>query len=393
MSLQEAVSIAVWNLFVHVDGAIMLDLILNLMCWGVVSVVVGLVMVTMAAVYWLDINAVGVMMISMVTVMMGIMVDIMVDVVVNIVVYVMVGSVVSIIMGVVMSVSLVMGWLGDDGVAVVFSVVMRVSRWCNLMFLSVGVLLSVFTFVMVSWSVVGMDWLSVSMVVHIDDWVMVVGVWMVRITGWVSVNGLVLVVNSLVVDWFNLMSCVLLKIVVDGLMWSSHIVLSHVVVMMASVSVVVVNILELNLVVVFTIFVCSVVNLVLSLVIDVLMSDRVMLSLMSLNMWFNLMDSSLLKRSMVRVMVWDVDGSKNCVFMIISWSVICWMIIVIVKLWVSLVLNMVFNMWLFMMDPGHDWGVVSTVVMSILMMDIIIVVVISFWLLDCLCSIAIWLVL
>merc|ERR1719418_454706 len=141
-------------------------------------------------------------------------------------------------------------------------------------------------------------------------------------------------------------------------MWSSHIVLSHVVVMMASMSVVVVNILELNLVVVFTIFVCSVVNLVLSLVIDVLMSDRVMLSLMSLNMWFNLMDSSLLKRSMVRVMVWDVDGSKNCVFMIISWSVILWMVKVIVKLWVSLVLNMVFNMWLFMMDPGHDWGVV-----------------------------------
>ena len=179
MSLQEAVSIAVWNLFVHVDGAIMLDLILNLMCWGVVSVVVGLVMVTMAAVYWLDINAVGVMMSSMVTVMMGIMVDIMVDVVVNIVVYVMVGSVVSIIMGVMMSVSLVMGWLSDNGVAVVFSVVMRVSRWCNLMFLSVGVLLSVFTFVMVSWSVVGMDWLSVSMMVHIYDWVMVVRVWVV----------------------------------------------------------------------------------------------------------------------------------------------------------------------------------------------------------------------
>jgi hypothetical protein len=132
------------------------------------------------------------------------------------------------------------------------------------------------------------------MVVHIDDWVMVVGVWMVRITGWVSVNGLVLVVNSLVVDWLNLVSCELLKIVVDGLMWSSHIVLSHVVVMVASVSVVVVNILELNLVVVFTIFVCSVVNLVLSLVIDVLMSDGVMLGLMSLNMWFNLMDSSLL---------------------------------------------------------------------------------------------------
>ena len=369
-------SIAVWNLFVHMDGAIMLDLILNLMCWGVVSVVMGLVMVAMAAVYWLDINAVGVMVISMVTVMMGIMVDIMVDVVVvNIVVYVMVGSVVSIIMGVVMSVSLVMGWLSDDWMAVVFSVVMRVSRWCYLMFFSVGVLLSVFTFVMVSWSVIGVDWLSVSMVVHIDDWVMVVGIWVVRITGWVSVNGLVLVVNSLVVDWLNFVSSIVLNIVVDGLMWSSHIVLSHVVIVMTTMSVVMINILELHLVVVFTVLVCSVVNFMFSLVINVLMSNGVMFSLTSLNMWFNLMDSGLLKRSMVRVMVWDVDGSKNCVFMVISWSVIFWTVVVVVKLWVSLVLDMVFNVWLFMMDPGYDWGVVSTVVMSILMMDIMMIVV------------------
>ena len=369
-------SIAVWNLFVHVDGAIMLDLILNLMCWGVVSVVMGLVMVAMAAVYWLDINAVGVMVISMVTVMMGIMVDIMVDVVVvNIVVYVMVGSVVSIIMGVVMSVSLVMGWLSDDWMAVVFSVVMRVSRWCYLMFFSVGVLLSVFTFVMVSWSVIGVDRLSVSMVVHIDDWVMVVGIWVVRITGWVSVNGLVLVVNSLVVDWLNFVSSIVLKIVVDGLMWSSHIVLSHVVIVMTTMSVVMINILELHLVVVFTVLVCSVVNFMFSLVINVLMSNGVMFSLTSLNMWFNLMDSGLLKRSMVRVMVWDVDGSKNCVFMVISWSVIFWTVVVVVKLWVSLVLDMVFNVWLFMMDPGYDWCVVSTVVMSILMMDIMMIVV------------------
>lgn len=264
-----------------------------------VSVVVGLVVVAMTTVYWLNINAMRVMVsivvISMVAVMMGIMVDIMVDVVMDIVVYVMV----SVIMGIVMSVSLVMSWLSDNWMTMVFSMMMRVCRWCNLVFLSVGVLLSVFTLEMVSWSVVGVDWLSVSMMMHIDDWVMVVRVWVVRITSWVSVYGLVLVVNSLVVDWLNLMCCVLLKIVVDGLVWSSHIVLSHVVIVVATMSVVVINILEFNLVVVFTIFVCSVVNLVLSLVINVLMSDGVMFSLMSLNMWFNFMDSSLLKRSMV----------------------------------------------------------------------------------------------
>ena len=268
-----------------------------------VSVVVGLVVVAMTTVYWLNINAMRVMVsivvISMVAVMMGIMVDIMMDVVMDIVVYVMVRAMVSVIMGVVMSVSLVMSWLSDNWMAMMFSMMMRVCRWCNLVFLSVGVLLSVFTLVMVSWSVVGVDWLSVRVVVHIDDWVMVVRFWVVRITSWVSVYGLVLVVNSLVVDWLNLVCCVVLKIVVNGLVWSSHIVLSHVVIVVATMSVVVINILEFNLVVVFTIFVCSVVNLVLSLVIDVLMSDGVMFSLMSLNMWFNFMDSSLLKRSMV----------------------------------------------------------------------------------------------
>merc|ERR1719266_2290904 len=158
-----------------------------------------------------------------------------------------------------------MSWLSDDWMTMVFSMMMRISRWCNLMLLSVGVLLSVFTLVMVSWSVVGVDWLSVRVVVHIDDWVMVVRFWVVRITSWVSVYGLVLVVNSLVVDWLNLVCCVVLKIVVNGLVWSSHIVLSHVVIVVATMSVVVINILEFNLVVVFTIFVCSVVNLVLSL--------------------------------------------------------------------------------------------------------------------------------
>jgi hypothetical protein len=51
------------------------------------------------------------------------------------------------------------------------------------------------------------------------------------------------------------------------------------------------------------------------------------------------------------------------------------MVKVIVKLWVSLVLDVVLNMWLFMVDPGHNWSVMSTVMVSILMMDIMMILV------------------
>ena len=85
----------------------------------------------------------------------------------------------------------------------------------------------------------------------------------------------------------------------NGLMRSSYIVLSHVVIMVSSMSMVVVDVLELYLVVVFTVFVRSVINLMLSLMINILVSNRVVFSFMSLNMWLDFMDSCLLKRSMV----------------------------------------------------------------------------------------------
>jgi hypothetical protein len=96
---------------------------------------------------------------------------------------------------------------------------------------------------------------------------------------------------------------------------------------------------------------------------------------MSLNMWLDFMNSCLLKRSMVRVMIWDIHSSENSVFMVISWSIIVYLIVVVIKLWVSLVLDVVFNVWLFVVDPGHNWSVMGTVVVSILMMHIMMILV------------------
>ena len=248
-------------------------------------------------VYWLNID---IMVRIMVSVMMGInMVDIMVYVMVYVMVHVVVSIMVSVVVSVVMSMSLVVGWLGNYWSAMIISVMVGVSRWGNLMLFTVSVMFCVLTIVMVSWSMIGMDWLGVSVLVYIDDWVVMVGVWVVWVTGWVSVHSLVFVIDSLVVDGLNIVGDVFFKVVMNGLMRSSHIVLGHVVVVVTSVSVVVVDILELYLMMVFTIFICSVINLMLSLMIDILVSDRVVFSFMSLNMWLDFMNSCLLKRSMV----------------------------------------------------------------------------------------------
>ena len=184
-------------------------------------------------VYWLNID---IMVRIMVAVMMGInMVDIMVYVMVHVVMNVMVSSMVSIVVGIVVSMSFVVGWLGNNWSAVIISVMVGVSRWGNLMFFTVRVLLSVFTFVMMSWSMIGMDWLSVSVLVYIDNWVVMVGVWVVWVTGWVSIHSFVFMIDSLVVDGLNIVGNVFFKVVMNGLMRSSHIVLSHVVVMIVEV--------------------------------------------------------------------------------------------------------------------------------------------------------------
>ena len=222
-------------------------------------------------VYWLNID---IMVRIVVAIVMGINVlYIMVYIMVHVVVNVVVSSMVSIVMGVVVSMSLIVGWLSNDWSAVIISVMVRVSRWGYLVLFTVGVMFCVFSLIMVGWSMVSMDWLSVSVMVYINNWVVMVRVWVVWVTGWVSVYSLVFVIDSLMMDWLNIVGNILFKVVMNGLMWSSHIVLSHVVVVMTSVSVIVVDILELNLMMVFAIFICSVINLMLSLMINILVSN------------------------------------------------------------------------------------------------------------------------
>lgn len=169
MSLQEAVSVAVGYLFVHVNGAVSLDLVLDLVARCVVSEVVGGVGVAVAM-DWVHIHAVRVVM----TVVMSVMVSIVVGIVHNGVVDVMVAIVMTIIVSIVVGVSLVVSWLGHDWVSVVVSMVMGVARWGNLVLLSVGVLGGVGSLVVVSGSVVRVDWLGVGVTVDINDWMVVV---------------------------------------------------------------------------------------------------------------------------------------------------------------------------------------------------------------------------
>jgi len=71
--------------------------------------------------------------------------------------------------------------------------------------------------------------------VNIYNFVSVVGIvrvmWVVRISSWVGVDGLIIVMNSLMMDWRNLVSGIAFHIMGNSLMWHSYIKFSHVVVM------------------------------------------------------------------------------------------------------------------------------------------------------------------
>jgi hypothetical protein len=147
------------------------------------------------------------------------------------------------------------------------------------------------------------------MVVNINNIVAVVRIVrvmrVVRISSWIGINGLIIVMNSLMMDWRNLGSGIAFYIMGDSLMWHSYIIFSHVVVMiiMSVTMVVVVNVMMLviksNSTVFVVMVICTVINFMFSLVCDVFVLNIVMSYLVSLNMWLNLMDCSLFKRSMI----------------------------------------------------------------------------------------------
>ena len=186
-------------------------------------------------------------------------------------------------------------------------VVMVVSSddWINRVLLSVLMLRGMRRFVVFSWPIVSVSWLSVGMLVNINNWVMVWVMWVVRIDSWIGVDSLIVVVNSFVVNWLNLVAGVLFEIMRDSLVWNRDIPFRSVVMMVIIVVsivviiVMVVGVLEGDLSVLIIMMEGAVLDFVISFVVHELMSYSVMFSLTTLNMRRNFVDACLLERSMV----------------------------------------------------------------------------------------------
>lgn len=157
--------ISVGNFFVHVNATVVRNLVLNFVSWGVsdlwvVGIVSCVVCVTLVVVVdWL---------------VVGIMVDIVVhvvDVVWNI----------SVDVGIVVMVVDVVGLESDLWLSVV---VVRVTgdEWVDGVLFGVLVLSGVGIFVVLSVSVVSAGWLSVGVLLDINNIVMVWVVWVVRVS-------------------------------------------------------------------------------------------------------------------------------------------------------------------------------------------------------------------
>ena len=164
-SLQESVPISVRDFFVHVNATVVRNLILNFVSWRVsdlwvVGIVSCVVCVTLVVVVdWL---------------VVGIMVDVVVHVV-DIVVHI------SVDVGIVVMVIDVVGWLSDHWLAVVV-VSVTSDDWVDGVLLGVLVLSGVGIFVVLGMSVVSAGWLSVGVLLDINNIVMVWVVWVVRVS-------------------------------------------------------------------------------------------------------------------------------------------------------------------------------------------------------------------
>lgn len=159
-----SMSKTVWNFFVHVNGAVMREFILDLvswgvdyMCWFVVTVVSSVVIIGVTVVIdWVNEHLVGSIVVSVVVVMVNIVVDIVVHwLVVDIVVHDWMVVVVDVFVYVVMS------WLSNVRSTVNVVMVGAGNNWLDVMILSVLVLGSVSRFVVLHWSSVSVNWLGV----------------------------------------------------------------------------------------------------------------------------------------------------------------------------------------------------------------------------------------
>lgn len=203
------------------------------MSWGVIgvwgmSIICCVVIESMAMIVdWIDMNGVGIVVDWLMVYFVGeIVVDwLMVDFVVDIVMVV----VMIVVVNIVMSVNMV-SWLSNMRSRVVVMVGSS-DDWVNSVLFSVLVLSLVLGFPVLSWSIVSVGWLSVRVLMDVNNWMMVGVMWVVWISSWVGVDSLVVVVNGFTVDWMNLMFGVLFAVVRDSLVWNNYIPFRSVVLM------------------------------------------------------------------------------------------------------------------------------------------------------------------
>lgn len=177
-------------------------------------------------------------------------------------------------------VNFLMSWGCNDWSRVVVVMVLG-DDWFDVVLFSVLVLRVMISFVVRRWSRVGVDWLSVRMLVYINNWVVVSFVLVVRVISWVGVDSLVVMMNFLMMNWLNLMGLIAFQIVRDSLVGHTNIISSGVMLMVI-------------VMVVGTVF-----DFMISFVVNELVFHGMMFSLTSFNMGLNLVNASLLKWSMV----------------------------------------------------------------------------------------------
>ena len=201
-------------------------------------------------------------------------------------------------------VNFLMSWGCNDWSRVVVVMVLG-DDWFDVVLFSVLVLRVMISFVVRRWSRVGVDWLSVRMLVYINNWVVVSFVLVVRVISWVGVDSLVVMMNFLMMNWLNLMGLIAFQIVRDSLVGHTNIISSGVMLMVivmvpvVVVIMVVMSVLEFNSTVLIIMVVGTVFDFMISFVVNELVFHGMMFSLTSFNMGLNLVNASLLKWSMV----------------------------------------------------------------------------------------------
>ena len=138
---------------------------------------------------------------------------------------------------------------------------------------------------------------------NINNSVMVIR--MVRVSSWVRVNSLVIVMDGFMMDWLYLMRSIAFDIMRDCFMWHEDIISSGMMVMVVVVVSMVVlirmimSVLELYNTVLIIVVVGVMINFMICFMVNKFVTHIMVFRLTALNMRFNLVNRCLFKRPMI----------------------------------------------------------------------------------------------